>query len=144
MRASTTAKNSPYSSWMFVRSYFWFCPKWDYTQWAYSILHRPKYKQIGIDWRKKLRKRILTYKIAMQFFYKHQSSSIRSSFLITVFSLVLPFPRSRFKYNYQTGKPWPYETLLAPLTSLLPSRRRTHCRTTGSTQETHSSSQEIP
>jgi len=29
--------------------------------------------------------------------------------------LVYLFPRSGgFKYNYQTGKPWPYETLLAP------------------------------
>ncbi|MEC8090516.1 MAG: HDIG domain-containing metalloprotein [Bacteroidota bacterium] len=52
----------------------------------------------------------------MQFFYKHQSFIYKVIlFLITVFSLVYLFPRSGgFKYNYQTGKPWPYETLLAP------------------------------
>lgn len=52
----------------------------------------------------------------MQFFYKHQSFIYKVIlFLITVFCLVYLFPRSGgFKYNYQTGKPWPYETLLAP------------------------------
>ena len=52
----------------------------------------------------------------MQFFYKYQSFIYKVIlFLITVFSLVYLFPRSGgFKYNYQTGKPWPYETLLAP------------------------------
>ena len=52
----------------------------------------------------------------MQFFYKYQSFIYKVIlFLITVFCLVYLFPRSGgFKYNYQTGKPWPYETLLAP------------------------------
>lgn len=52
----------------------------------------------------------------MQFFYKYQSLIYKVIlFLITVFCLVYLFPRSGgFKYNYQTGKPWPYETLLAP------------------------------
>ena len=52
----------------------------------------------------------------MQFFYKYQSFIYNVIlFLITVFCLVYLFPRSGgFKYNYQTGKPWPYETLLAP------------------------------
>ena len=35
--------------------------------------------------------------------------------MITAACLVYLFPRSGgFKYSYQTGKPWPYETLLAP------------------------------
>jgi len=52
----------------------------------------------------------------MQFFYKYQSFIYKVIlFLITVSCLVYLFPRSGgFKYNYQTGKPWPYETLLAP------------------------------
>ena len=52
----------------------------------------------------------------MQFFYKYQSFIYKVIlFLITVFCLIYLFPRSGgFKYNYQTGKPWPYETLLAP------------------------------
>ncbi len=52
----------------------------------------------------------------MQFFYKYQSFIYKVIlFLITIFCLVYLFPRSGgFKYNYQTGKPWPYETLLAP------------------------------
>ena len=52
----------------------------------------------------------------MQFFYKYQSFIYKAFlFLITAFCLVSLFPRSGgFKYNYQTGKPWPYETLLAP------------------------------
>ena len=52
----------------------------------------------------------------MQFFYKYQSFIYKVIlFLITLFCLVYLFPRSGgFKYNYQTGKPWPYETLLAP------------------------------
>ena len=52
----------------------------------------------------------------MQFFYKYQSFIYKVIlFLITLFCLVYLFPRSGgFKYNYQTGKPWPYETFLAP------------------------------
>ncbi len=52
----------------------------------------------------------------MQFFYKYQSFIYKVIlFLTTVFCLVYLFPRSGgFKYNYQAGKPWPYETLLAP------------------------------
>ena len=52
----------------------------------------------------------------MQFFYKYQSFIYKVIlFLITVLCLIYLFPRSGgFKYNYQTGKPWPYETLLAP------------------------------
>ena len=52
----------------------------------------------------------------MQFFYKHQSFIYKIIlFLITTVCLVYLFPRSGgFKYSFQTGKPWPYETLLAP------------------------------
>ena len=52
----------------------------------------------------------------MQFFYKHQSFIYKVIlFLVTSFSLVYLFPRSGgFKYSFQEGKPWPYETLLAP------------------------------
>ena len=52
----------------------------------------------------------------MQFFYKYQSLIYKVIlFLITVFCLIYLFTRSGgFKYNYQTGQPWPYETLLAP------------------------------
>ena len=58
----------------------------------------------------------LTDKTVMQFFYKHQSLIYKIIlFLITTVCLVYLFPRSGgFKYSYQTGKPWPYETLLAP------------------------------
>ena len=52
----------------------------------------------------------------MQFFYKHQSLIYKIIlFLISTVCLVYLFPRSGgFKYSYQTGKPWQYETLLAP------------------------------
>ena len=58
----------------------------------------------------------LTDKTVMQFFYKHQSFIYKIIlFLITTVCLVYLFPRSGgFKYSFQTGKPWPYETLLAP------------------------------
>ena len=58
----------------------------------------------------------LTDKTVMQFFYKHQSLIYKIIlFLISIVCLVYLFPRSGgFKYSYQTGKPWQYETLLAP------------------------------
>ncbi len=46
-------------------------------------------------------------------YYKHIITLIL--FLITVFVILLIIPhQTRFKYEYQKGKPWMYETLIAP------------------------------
>lgn len=52
----------------------------------------------------------------MQLFYKYQSLLYKIIlFLALIFCIVYLFPRGGgFKYAFQKGKPWQYETLLAP------------------------------
>ena len=52
----------------------------------------------------------------MQLFYKYQSLLYKIIlFLVLIFCIVYLFPRGGgFKYAFQKGKPWQYETLLAP------------------------------
>ena len=52
----------------------------------------------------------------MQLFYKYQSLLYKIIlFLVLIFCVVYLFPRGGgFKYAFQKGKPWQYETLLAP------------------------------